>query len=85
VEISPVEAGLQTPVTFRRKISAAAVTQAAARRGVEVMPLSRYSSRPLQRDGLLLGFAAVDAVEIRRGARELAAILAHRHGPTSRM
>ena len=84
VEISPVEAGLQTPVTFRRKISAPAVTQAAARRGVEVTPLSRYSSRPLHRDGLLLGFAAVDAAEIRRGARELAVILEHRRGPASR-
>jgi GntR family transcriptional regulator/MocR family aminotransferase len=75
VEISPVEAGLQTPVTFRRAINAAEITDAAGRRGVEVIPLSRFSRRPLHRDGLLLGFAAVDEVEIRRGVKELAAIL----------
>ena len=77
VEVSPVEAGLQTPVTFRRNIDAIAVKHAAALRGVEVFELSRYGARPLERDGLLLGFAAVDAAEIRRGVKELAAILTH--------
>jgi GntR family transcriptional regulator / MocR family aminotransferase len=84
VEISPVEAGLQTPVTFRRDLSARDIADAAARRGVEVIPLSRFSSRPLHRDGLLLGFAAVDAVEIRRGVKEVAAILRQVHGHTAR-
>ena len=84
VEISPVEAGLQTAAFFRRDISAPAVADAAAARGVEVVPLSRYSSRPLVRDGLLLGFAAVDAVEIGRGVKELAAILKRVHGPAAR-
>lgn len=82
IEVSPVEAGLQTPVIFRRDINAAAVRDAAATRGVEVIPLSRYSTRPLYRDGLLLGFAAVDAVEIRRGVKELAAILGQARGPS---
>ena len=84
VEISPVEAGLQIPVTFRQDINAFAVADAAARRGVEVIPLSRYGSRPLSRDGLLLGFAAVDAVEIRRGVKELATILTDVRGLTAR-
>ncbi len=75
VEISPVEAGLQTSATFRHDIDAAAVTDAAAGSGIEVIPLSRYSSRPLRRDGLVLGFAAVDAREIRRGMKGLAPIL----------
>jgi GntR family transcriptional regulator/MocR family aminotransferase len=75
VEVSPVEAGLQTPVTFRRDIDAIAIKDAAARRNVEVFELSRYGARPLTRDGLLLGFAAVDKAEIRRGVKELAAIL----------
>ena len=48
---------------------------AAEQRGLEVLPLSRFSSRPLARDGLLLGFAAVDAHEIRRGVNELATVL----------
>ena len=75
VEISPVEAGLQTALTFRRNVNGASVADAAAARGVEVLPLNRFARRPLRRDGLLLGFAAVDPVEIRRGVTELAAIL----------
>ena len=85
VEISPVEAGLQTPVTFRRRIDATAIVDAASRRGVQVVPLSRYSSRPLDRDGLLLGFAAVSAAEIARGAKELASVLAPLHARGARV
>jgi hypothetical protein len=36
-----------------------------------VTPLSRYCARPLGREGLQLGFAAVDSKEIRRGVRDL--------------
>jgi hypothetical protein len=42
---------------------------------VEVTPLGRYSRGRLAREGLQLGFAAVDAAEIRRGVRELATAL----------
>jgi len=75
VEVSPVEAGLQTAITFRRDVDAVAVKHAAAERAVEVLELSRYGARPLARDGLMLGFAAVDETEIKRGVKELAAIL----------
>jgi GntR family transcriptional regulator/MocR family aminotransferase len=76
LDISVVEAGLQTSAWFRRKTDGSAAVAAAATRGLDVMALSRYSSRPLARDGLLLGFAAIDANEIRRGVKELAAALA---------
>jgi GntR family transcriptional regulator/MocR family aminotransferase len=75
VEVSPVEAGLQTPVTFRRDLDGVVVRHAAALRGVEVFELSRYGALRLARDGLLLGFAAVDETDIRRGVKELATIL----------
>ncbi|HEY2736997.1 MAG TPA: hypothetical protein VGK45_01260 [Thermoanaerobaculia bacterium] len=52
-------------------IAGEAAAEAAAARGVAVIPLSRYSRG-------LLGFAAVDAREIRRGARELAVALSRR-------
>jgi hypothetical protein len=42
---------------------------------VEVTPLGRYSRRRLAREGLQLGFAAVDVTEIARGVRELATAL----------
>jgi GntR family transcriptional regulator / MocR family aminotransferase len=76
LDLSTVEAGLQTSAWFRRPIDGQAAINAAAQRGLEVLPLSRFSSRPLPRDGLLLGFAAIDAAEIRRGVKELAAALA---------
>jgi GntR family transcriptional regulator/MocR family aminotransferase len=75
LEISGVEAGLQTAGWLGGGVKADAAARAAAQRGVEVVPLSRYSRRPMAREGLLLGFAAVDTHEIRRGVRDLAIAL----------
>jgi GntR family transcriptional regulator/MocR family aminotransferase len=75
LEISDVEAGLQTAAWLRDGIDGESATKAAAARGVEVTPLSRHSRRKMAREGLQLGFAAVDAAEIRRGVRELAIAL----------
>jgi GntR family transcriptional regulator/MocR family aminotransferase len=75
LEITGVEAGLQTAGWLRSGISGDAATRAAAARDVEVTPLSRYARGRMPRDGLKIGFAAVDAEEIRRGVRELAAAL----------
>ena len=49
--------------------------KAAAKRGVEVIPLDWYSRGRLTREGLQLCFAALDAREIRRGVQELAIAL----------
>lgn len=75
LEISTVEAGLQTVGWLREGIDGEAAAEAAAARGVEVTPLSRYFRRRPEREGLQLGFAAVDANELRRGVRELAVAL----------
>lgn len=75
LEISELEAGLQTTGWLCGKVGGAAAAAAAARRRVEVTPLSRYSRSPLAREGVVLGFAAVDVREIRRGVRELAIAL----------
>ena len=72
LEISDVEAGLQTAAWLGSGLDAEDVAVAAAARGVEVTPLSRHSRRAMPRQGVHLGFAAVDAREIRRGVRELA-------------
>jgi len=72
LEIPPVEAGLQTIGWLRRGISAVRAAAEAAKRGVEVIPLTRYTSRRFGREGLILGFAAVDGKELRRGAEQLA-------------
>jgi GntR family transcriptional regulator / MocR family aminotransferase len=71
LEISGVEAGLQTAAWLNRGLDAESVAARAATRSVEVTPLSRYSQGATVREGLQLGFAAVDSREIRRGVREL--------------
>jgi GntR family transcriptional regulator/MocR family aminotransferase len=73
--VSPVEAGLQTVGWLERDIDGVTAAAAAARRNLEVIPLSRYARPPIAREGLLLGFAAVDVPEIQRGVRELAMAL----------
>ncbi|HMA40604.1 MAG TPA: PLP-dependent aminotransferase family protein [Gemmatimonadales bacterium] len=75
LEITGVEAGLQTAGWLAPGISDAAATRAAAQRNVEVTPLSRYRRGRAGWNGLQLGFAAVAPPEIRRGVRELAAAL----------
>jgi GntR family transcriptional regulator / MocR family aminotransferase len=75
LEISGVEAGLQTAGWLQGGLDAESAAAAAAKQGVEVTPLSRYTHRGMTREGLQLGFAAMDAKEIRRGVRELAIAL----------
>lgn len=72
LELSDVEAGLETTGWLRRGLDAGAVAAAAARRGVEVGPLRLRGRGSLARGGLQMGFAAVDPREIRRGVEALA-------------
>jgi GntR family transcriptional regulator/MocR family aminotransferase len=75
LEVSKVEAGLQTTGWLTRGVTAESVAAAAAERSVEVTPVGWYALRGRAREGLHLGFAAIDAKEIRRGIRELEAVL----------
>jgi GntR family transcriptional regulator/MocR family aminotransferase len=75
VDIDGVEAGLQTAGYLRAGIKGEAAVEAAAKREVEVLSLSRYCRGRVEREGLKLGFAASNPTEIRRGVRELAAAL----------
>lgn len=72
LEIGDIEAGLRTVGWLKRGISADRVARAAAEHDVEVVPLSRYGSGRSPENGLVLGFAAVDARELRRGVESLA-------------
>ncbi|HKH98282.1 MAG TPA: PLP-dependent aminotransferase family protein [Candidatus Sulfotelmatobacter sp.] len=76
LNISNVEAGLQTVGWLCPAISSESAAAAAAQRGVEVTPLNRYSYGKDAPEGLQLGFAAIDAKEIRRGIQGLALALA---------
>jgi len=75
VEIPNIQAGLQTVGWLPDGVDAEAVAAAAAKRDVEVTPLSRYTRGRSAREGLQIGFAAVDAREIRRGVGELAKVV----------
>ena len=75
LEISPIEAGLQTVGWLSEGIDGETAAAAAAARDVDVTPLSRYHRGPVEREGLQLGFAAVNTHEIRRGVRDLATAL----------
>ncbi|HEX4498619.1 MAG TPA: PLP-dependent aminotransferase family protein [Thermoanaerobaculia bacterium] len=85
LEISGIDAGLQTAGWLVGTIDGETAARAAAGRGVEVTALSVYSRGPVAREGLHLGFAAVDPREIRRGVEELAVALeTEREEPLSR-
>jgi GntR family transcriptional regulator/MocR family aminotransferase len=75
LEISEIEAGLQTVGWLPDGIDAETAAKAAARRGIEVTALTNYYRGRTKGAGLQLGFAAVDTQEIRRGIRELAIAL----------
>jgi GntR family transcriptional regulator/MocR family aminotransferase len=75
LELSSVEAGLQTVGWLCQGIDSAAARRVAQARKVEVTPLSIYSHGAMRREGLQLGFAAVNEQEIRRGVHQLAIAL----------
>ena len=75
LEIPEIEAGLRTVAWLRVGILAEWAAEAAAKYDVEVLPLSRYAYGRSKGNGLVLGFAAVDARELRRGVEQLARAL----------
>ena len=75
LEVSPIEAGLQTVGWLQNGIQEKAAARAAKAYNVDVTPLSIYCSKPLARPALQLGFAGVNPREIRRGVRDLARAL----------
>ena len=92
LEIPPIDAGLRTVGWLQAGITAEQAAKAAAEQDIEVIPLGRYAYGRTRKDGLVLGFAAVDSRELRRGVEQLARVLERlrkiklaekdgRHGP----
>ena len=71
LELAPVEAGLQATAWLPPGASDVTIAELAARHDLEVTSVSRYCRATPERQGLQLGFAAIDADEIRRGVGEL--------------
>jgi len=75
LEVTSIEAGLQTIGWLAAGVDGARVAALAAKRGVEVKAIAASTSGRKGRHALLLGFAAVDGAEIRRGVRVLGEIV----------
>jgi GntR family transcriptional regulator/MocR family aminotransferase len=75
LEVSPAEAGMHLVGWLPPGISDTEVSMRAARAGVDAPPLSAYALEALNRGGLLLGYAAVDEMEIRQGVQRLGVAL----------
>ncbi len=84
LDLSKIEAGLQTVGWLKQGLAAEAVSAEAAKRNVDVVPLSRYLNSFAIREGLQIGFAAVDEAAIEAGTKSLAdafrAVLSHSTG-----
>lgn len=77
LDVSADEAGMHLIGWLPEGVSDKIVSENAAKQGIEVAPLSAYSSEPLlQRGGLLLGYTAFSAGQIRNGVERLAKALA---------
>jgi GntR family transcriptional regulator/MocR family aminotransferase len=73
VEISEIEAGLQTVGWLADGLDGRTLVKVAAERGLELIALAGfYRGAERDRDGVQMGFAAVSPGEIRRGVEELA-------------
>lgn len=76
LEVPGIEAGMQTIGWLAKGIEGKAVAGAAEERNVEVFPLGAIPRGRARQEALHLGFAGVDAKEIKRGVMELAEVLA---------
>jgi len=77
LEVQPIQAGLNTAGLLRNGMTSRQAEAAASARGIEAMAISRFALKRTDIHGLLLGFAAFDKHQIRRGVANLAAALEH--------
>ena len=71
LDVTVPEAGMHLAIWLPAGMSAQAVAQRAAASGLPVLPISQFSQRTLQRDGLVLGFANSSPQELRAGVHTL--------------
>jgi GntR family transcriptional regulator/MocR family aminotransferase len=75
LEVKPAAAGMHLIGWLPQGVDDNDASEQAARHHVEAAPLSAYSSQPLARGGLTLGYTAVNPKQIKDGARRLAQAL----------
>ncbi|WP_224546477.1 PLP-dependent aminotransferase family protein [Mesorhizobium sp. CA16] len=72
ITLSPAGAGIQVVGYLKDGIDDIKVSQAAAKRAINVSPLSKYFQNTAPTQGLVLGYAACDAAQTRDGVERLA-------------
>ena len=77
LDVSSDEAGLHLTVFLNENLDDQTVSSALQDRGLVAPPLSFSSSRSLDRDGLVLGYAAISEADIRDGVDRLQDTLRH--------
>ena len=80
MDVVPAEAGMRTVGWLRNGLEDTTAAESAVTQGLEVAALSRFAVKHRPPNGLLLGFAACNEAEIRRGVDVLAGALMGRGG-----
>jgi GntR family transcriptional regulator/MocR family aminotransferase len=75
LEVSPIEAGLQTLGWLRDGVDVDALCARAARADITLESLEQWAIRPLARPGVQLGFATIAPADLRAGVTRLARVL----------
>lgn len=75
LEVNPNDSGMHLVGWLPEGLDGAAASRSAREHGVEAPPVSAHALKPRERDGLLLGYAALDEAAIKEGIRRLAASL----------
>ena len=75
LDVAVPEAGMHLVAWLPEGMSAQVVARQASAHGLRIPPISQFSSQPLQRDGLLFGFASSSPDELRAGVKTLAMAL----------
>jgi GntR family transcriptional regulator/MocR family aminotransferase len=76
IDIEPTSSGFHVVGYLKGAIEEHALVDGAARENVILAPLARYCLEPVARKGIVLGFGASNANEIRNGIGALARVLA---------
>lgn len=75
LHVAVPEAGMHLIAWLPPDLSGRAASRLAATQGLHLPPISQFSMQPLQRDGLVFGFASASPEELRTGIHRLALAL----------
>lgn len=78
VDVTVPEAGMHLVAWLSSGASALTAIRKASAKNLHILPVSQFSLQPLQRDGLMLGFASASPDELRAGVQTLARALRKR-------